>query len=252
MVMRKSIKGFYTLEAVIVLPVVVLTVLSLGYFMKVEGAWENSMHIAFDESSKSAAEAYPTGIAVVKRYDIENRIMRENPEIESVEVSRLLMGYSDSVSDKLTSFNIRMSMNMELPMGFSRKFNFQSRIKYRGFVGKKVVNSPMGTYGLEEDVISDPVSIFPMSGEKYHDENCTYVKAAVSQRVLTSAIKSKYKSCNLCNSSEVPAGSIVFCFTGDDTAYHKGTCRTIRRHTAVIDKSDARRKGYSPCSKCGG
>lgn len=36
--MKRNSKGFYTLEAVIFLPLVLLAVLSLGYFMKVEGA----------------------------------------------------------------------------------------------------------------------------------------------------------------------------------------------------------------------
>ena len=38
--MKRNSKGFYTLEAVIFLPLVLLAVLSLGYFMKVEGAWK--------------------------------------------------------------------------------------------------------------------------------------------------------------------------------------------------------------------
>lgn len=250
--MRKNIKGFYTLEAVIVLPIVLLAILSLGYFMKVEGAWENCMHIVFDESSEAASKAYGTGMAVIKSDSIEKRVLEENPEIKSIEIYHMLTGFADMTSDKLTSYSVRMSMDMELPLGFSRTFDFDCRVKLRGFVGKKMINSPMGNTGLENDVLSDPVCIFPMSGERYHNKNCTYVKASVSQRVLNSALKKKYNSCSLCDSIEVAAGSIVFCFDGEDTAYHKGTCRTIRRHTAVIDKSDAEKKGYSPCSKCGG
>ena len=48
--MKRNSKGFYTLEAVIFLPLVLLAVLSLGYFMKVEGAWENAFYGAIDES----------------------------------------------------------------------------------------------------------------------------------------------------------------------------------------------------------
>ena len=42
--MKRNSKGFYTLEAVIFLPLVLLAVLSMGYFMKVEGAWENAFY----------------------------------------------------------------------------------------------------------------------------------------------------------------------------------------------------------------
>ena len=50
--MKRNSKGFYTLEAVIFLPLVLLAVLSLGYFMKVEGAWENAFYGAIDESTQ--------------------------------------------------------------------------------------------------------------------------------------------------------------------------------------------------------
>lgn len=48
------------------------------------------------------------------------------------------------------------------------------------------------------------------------------------------------------------AGSIVYCFRDQDTCYHKGTCRAIHRHSIVVDRTEAKNKGYTPCSKCGG
>ena len=98
----------------------------------------------------------------------------------------------------------------------------------------------------------DPVWIFPQSGEKYHSKNCTYVKATVHSRILNASVRTRYAACSTCRSGDLPAGSIVWCFDGDDTAYHRGTCRTIDRHTAVIDRTEAIDKGYTPCSKCGG
>ena len=56
--MKRNSKGFYTLEAVIFLPLVLLAVLSLGYFMKVEGAWENAFYGAIDESTEASRKAY--------------------------------------------------------------------------------------------------------------------------------------------------------------------------------------------------
>ena len=56
--MKKSTKGFYTVEAAIFLPLVILSVISLGYFMKVEGTWENCIHGAVDESALIASRSY--------------------------------------------------------------------------------------------------------------------------------------------------------------------------------------------------
>lgn len=251
-VMKNSTKGFYTLEASIVLPLIILAILSLGYFMKVEGTWENCIHGAIDESGRIAAKSYDKGMAIISKSRIQERILEENSDLETIEISDVKIGYQDLNTDKLTSYKINATMTLELPLGFNQQFNFNSRIKFRGFVGKKVINAPLGNEGLETDLAKNPVWVFPQSGKKYHGENCTYVKASVKQKLLTNKLKREYSSCMLCSSDEVRMGSIVFCFESKGTAYHKGTCGTIKRHTVIIDKSEAQDRGYRPCSKCKG
>ena len=251
-VMKKSTRGFYTLEAAIFLPLVLLTVLSLGYFMKVEGTWENCIHGALDESSRIASTAYDGSRILITKSSVEDRMMRDNPQLKSAEVKALRLMYSDSHADRLISYRLEMVMRLDLPLGFGREFRFSSRIKYRGFVGKKTRGIAMGSETLEQLQKEDPVWIFPQSGEKYHEEDCTYVRASVRQELLTRRLKETYSSCGACHSEALPAGSIVFCFNGADTAYHRGTCRTINRHTVAIDRTEAKQRGYTPCRKCRG
>ncbi len=252
MAMRNSTKGFYTLEAAIFLPLVLLAVLSLGYFMRIDGMWENCIHGAVDESAAAAAKAYDGGASLTVGSKVKSRIMEDVSKLDQVEIKGLRVMHSDLYADSLTSYSITAKETLQLPLGFQRAFTFQSGIKFRGFVGIKNIVSPMGAQGLETQAAQNPVCIFPHSGEKYHSEGCTYVKATVESAVLTDSIKRKYETCALCNSGDIPAGSIVFCFKGEDTAYHRGTCGTIKRRTVVIDRSEAVERGYSPCSKCGG
>lgn len=249
---RDSKKGFYALEAAIFLPLVLLAVLSLGYFMRVEGTWENCIHGAADESRLAASRAYNEINAVSTAMTVSKRINDDNPVLDQLKIDDIRIMYSDKYADDLTSFKIHAAIDLELPLGFSRTFTMEQGIKFRGFTGIDGGGDPMGAEGLEKYAEQRPVWIFPHSGEKYHSEGCTYVKASVSPKVLTEALKKKYDSCGLCNSDSIPAGSIVFCFGSEDTAYHRGTCSSIDRHTAVIDKSEAYKKGYVPCSKCGG
>lgn len=252
MAMRNSTKGFYTLEAAIFLPLVLLAVLSLGYFMRIDGMWENCIHGAVDESAAVAAKAYAGGASLTVGSKVKNRITEDVGNLDQVDIKELRAMHSDFYADSLTSYRITAKETLQLPLGFQRAFTFQAGIKFRGFVGIKNIVSPMGTQGLETQVAQNPVCIFPHSGEKYHSEGCTYVKATVESAVLTDSIKRKYETCALCNSGDISAGSIVFCFKGEDTAYHRGTCGTIKRRTVVIDRSEAVERGYSPCSKCGG
>lgn len=247
-----SKKGFYTLEATIFLPLVLLAVISMGYFMKVEGTWENCIHGAVDESSLAASRSYDEINAASVGASVSRRINEDNPVLDEMKIKNLRIMYSDRYADDVTSFRIHAVIDLDLPLGFTRKFTMDQGIKFRGFTGVEESSVPMGAEGLETYEQQNPVWVFPHSGEKYHSEGCTYVKASVSPKVLTDALKKKYDSCGLCGSKDIPSGSIVFCFDSEDTAYHRGTCSSIDRHTAVIDKRDADKRGYSPCSKCGG
>jgi len=242
----------YTREAAIFPALVILAVLSLGYFMKVEGAWENTVHAAVEESRITASKAYDNISSSAVAGNIKTRIKEENPEIQSVKLKDVKIIYSDLHENYLTSYRINAVINLELPLGFGRDFELDYGIRYRGFIGDRRSRNPLGAEGLESYEHENPVWVFPQAGEKYHTEGCTYVKASAEAVILTGAVRRKYDSCSLCNSKSLALGSLVFCFSGDNTAYHRGNCRTVDRHSVIIDKTDAVKRGYTPCSKCGG
>lgn len=234
------------------LPLVLLMILALGYFTKAEGSWENAFHCAADESARSAAMAYDGISDKAAGARIRRRVSSDVQGLSSYDLRSVRYGASDRTSDHLTSYILETTSDLKLPAGFSNIFRFSARVKYRNFVGRNYGGDPLGTAGLENNMPEDPVWIFPQSGEKYHSKNCTYVKATVHSRILNSSVRARYSACSACRSGDLSAGSVVWCFEGDDTAYHRGICRTINRHTAVIDRTEAIDKGYTPCSKCGG
>ena len=250
--MKRNTKGFYTLEAAIFLPLVILAVLSVGYFMRVSGAWENCIYGALDESRQAALRSYDGVHQLSVGKKIKERLESDKKNPDNTEVSCLMVDYSDGYSNHITSYRLEASLKLELPAGFSREFDFSADIKFRGFRGRDRLGEPLGSEGLEKSEPEDPVRIFPYAGEKYHGENCTYVRAAVVRKVLSANIRKSCKSCSVCGSGNMKTGDVVFCFEGSGTAYHRGTCRMVDRHTAVIDRSEAEQKGYGVCSKCGG
>ncbi len=204
--------GFYTVEAAILLPLIILAVLTIGYFIRADSAWETAMHKKIDSCSFNAA----------------------------------------TQSIGIHTQHIEETINLRMPLGFGGDYSYSGKIKYRDFKGHKYSANGLGAEGLESEKDSERVWIFPLSGTKYHDEHCTYVKATIHSCILTESLKRRYSPCALCHSEKMTLGSIAFCFYGDDTSYHYGSCRSIDRHTIVIDKSEAEKKGYRPCSKCGG
>jgi len=250
--MGNNKRGAYILEAVIFLPLILLAVLSFGYFTKVEGVWENLVHCAVDESSRTQAMAWDGISGYAARGRVMDRIGSNERGPSSFAIRRFHLDHSAGGIDHLNSFEITANQHMALPAGFSRDFTFEANIVYRNFVGKETEGDPLGVSGLENGIPGDPVHIFPAFGKKYHGPLCTYVKATVHGERLDSGIRNKYKSCHICHAADLPDGNIVFCFSGSGTAYHKASCRTISRHVILIDRSEAESRGYTTCSKCEG
>ena len=243
-------KGVYTIEAAICLPLVMLAVITLGYFIEADSAWENSMNAAFRECSyaqSSGLDLSKMAMSVRLRRDAE-----DFGQDVDLSMTNRMYSYSDGSHTDLNSFRLRADVDLALPLNFGRTFDYDALIKYRDFTGLKYNRPSLGAEGLEQTKDSSEVWIFPQSGTKYHQESCTYVKATVHSCILTNTLKRQYSACGMCGSGSLPLGSIVSCFYGDDTCYHRGSCRSIKRHTIVVDRGEAEEKGYTPCSKCGG
>lgn len=249
---RRRTRGFYTVEAAVFLPLILLLLFSFGYYTRTEGAWENLIHCAVDESSLSASRGWD-GISMLSAEGkLRSRLESEADLPPNWQIRRFRPDYRDALTDHVTSYELTAGIQLKLPAGFSREFLLRCPVKYRNFVGRDMKGNPLGTEGLENDIPENPVIIFPASGERYHRESCRHVTAAIHPATLSSALRRSKPSCEICHSEELPYGSIVFCFDGAATAYHRSTCRTIDRHTAVIDRSEAEEKGYTPCKTCGG
>ena len=243
-------RGFYTVEAAIFLPLVILAVMSLGFVIKADSLWEGCMHKVYDECAYSQS-ASGSGISRITSGARIYKSTERNKDMNFT-LTGCVFSYSDRTHTNLNRLTPRLYVNAKFPLEFGHNHKYSKKVKYRDFVGLKYNRPSMGAEGLETDATSSPVWVFPQSGEKYHRKGCTYVTATVHSCTLSASVKKKYSPCHTCNSQSVPSGSIVFCFNGEDTCYHRGSCRSINRHTVTIDKTEAEKKGYTPCSKCGG
>lgn len=246
-------KGYFTLEAAILLPIFIIGILTLGYFIKVYSTAENITFSILDEIGHLASEAYGKSSAGSFPGEVTNRLQQENKSLERVETTGFRYLYSDDRSkDGLISLGCKYRIAPTLPVKLTDGIELDSQIKCRGFIGKENSAAPMPFSEMEKNGDSEIVWIFPMSGEKFHKETCRFVKANPVQQVLTPKLKSEYTPCRLCKPQDVSPGTYVYCFLRTGTAYHQGTCHMIEKYTIEIEKEDAQKKGYQPCSICGG
>ena len=244
--------GYITLEAALVLPLFIIAVLAIGYYIKVFGVMENVSYSMMDETARIASKAYITESVPLFESKLKKRITEDVPEAEDVDISAFRYLYTDGDKNDLIYVRTGFEMDSELPLGFGHTYKSDVSVKCRGFTGTENKGTPMSFDEMEEEGTWESVWIFPDRGEKYHSSTCSYVKANVSEMVLTGEIKDKYVPCSQCDAEKAKTGEFVYCFRESGTAYHRENCRHVTRYTIEINKEDAVDKGYSPCSKCGG
>ena len=244
-------RGAYAVEAAIFLPVFILAVLTIGYVIKIIGVCENVNHGVVDEMTYSASKAYVEKTSAGDRNSILSRIDEEDPAVSGLKIRKYRYLYSDGDTDDLISLRISYRVNIDLPMAFADGADMDQRWLTRGFTGARSPYDNMPFSEMEQDG-GGIVWVFPEAGEKYHGENCTYVKAHAREVILTDRIRSGFSPCRLCDAGSLSGGSVVYCFFSYGESYHRGDCRSVDRYTVEISKEEAEEEGYTPCSKCGG
>jgi len=247
---KNTKKGFLSLEAAIFVPVFVIAVLTFGYLSKVAVAEENLMHSMADEARKIGMYSYNIKAGPLHEGGLAARLAEENKGACDAypESFRYLFHYSGK--DDLIGIRVSGSIKIRLPIIFHDSVDISEVLLSRAFTGKEFTAEDARFDDMEKAEDSKIVWVFPVAGEKYHEENCGYINVAARQAVLSPALKKKYKPCSLCGAGDAAMGSLVYYFESSGSVYHKGSCYMVDRYVISMEESDAIKKGYSPCSKC--
>lgn len=252
--MKRNIskKGSVTLEAALILPVLVLGILALGYYINVYAVMENVAYSVIEETALMASKAYIAKDASFFKAVTSQRIQSENPGIRNLKICDVQYLYGDGEQEDLISMTVKYQILIDFPMGFDHVVDVELPIKCRGFTGTQKQGDPMSFEEMESEGEWESVWIFPDSGTKYHTSDCRYVKANAREMVLTNTLMKQYAACSLCEPSSLAIGSYVYCFTDSGKVYHRASCKLVDRYVVEINKEDAQKQGYESCSKCGG
>lgn len=238
------------MEAVIIVPVFIISVLMLITIIPIMAGCENVAFSVCDElhgeSVKSAFRQNPAALPVV----LQSRVKSENSRMDSFHIRFYRYLYAEEEIEDLLQVDVRAVFSEKNPIGILSAVTFDGRVRARAFTGK-LHKYPPGSSGNEEED-ERIVYIFPEWGTKYHGKQCTYVKASCQMVYLSQNIKGSYTPCKLCDAQSARLGSPVFCFQESGRAYHTADCRIVERYYVEIEKGKAEEQGYTPCSKCGG
>ena len=241
-------KGSFTVEAAIVLPVLILSLLALISIVSIYATGENMVFSMCDEMMladiKTAFSEESLSLPAMTLL----RVNSENPGLSYALVTEYdYLHEEDGMKDLIS---MRISGSHNVPGPFSGFLVLDEKVRGRAFTGL-YKPTPEGDNPAEEDY-PEIVYVFPMRGEKYHNRECTFLNPACQQVFLTEKIKSKFGPCSLCKSIEAKPGESVYCFFNDGNVYHRGKCSMVDKYYIEIEKKDALAEGYMPCMACGG
>lgn len=246
-------RGFITVEAGIFLPIFIIGVLTLVYLIKLMAIQEAVFHSLTDEARKLSSEAFMYKYVPFFESRLVNRLYEENPiDISDVRLEnfRYLKNYKGNSG--MISMNLDYKVKLKLPIKFYQDFPISEALVFRGFIGKDEDVQPMPFEDMEKEEDSTLVWVFPISGGRYHQENCTYISAEPRETLLSDRIRRIYEPCHLCEPFNITNGNLVYCFTKSGESYHRGSCPLVEKYIISIDKEEAIKKCYKPCLRCCG
>lgn len=244
-------KGSYVLEAALALPVFLIAVILMSSIILMYACIEDCSFIAANEMRRGAAEAIYADTSVLIPYRIRHEAISGHSRVRSAMLTDFGYRTSRWGKDELIAVTLRLELGSGRKIGIMPAAHYDLSLVTRAYVGATRSTDPMSESELEGNDC-DPVFIFPKRGEKYHSRGCGFLTAASTHTSLTPALRRKYSSCPLCRSRNASIGSKVYYFPAAGEAYHLHGCPSLERNYIEIDRKDAVRRGYTPCSKCGG
>lgn len=247
-IIRKSKMGSYLVEAAVVIPVFVLSVMM---FMSAVPILSDAEHTLFSisdevrfECLKSAIRRNP-GMLPLR---LNGRIFLEEEDMTRFRVKSYQYLYDNGEIGDLLTVTFRATFQGHDPLGLFDDVTFDGTVTARAFTGKLHRESPQKNGSADDQI----VYIFPEWGSRYHGKHCSYVKASCQMVYLSQETKADYNPCKLCEAKSAQIGSPVFCFMESGRVYHLAECRIVDRYYVEIEKQKALTQGYTPCTKCGG
>lgn len=243
-------KGSYILESVIVMPIFIISIVVMTSIILLYISIEDSSFIMAREMRYAAIKGYFFDKDFELPLIIKKDIRSNNKMISDVLISEYGYKVDRLTNDEMIILSMIINFDVKNPLKLASKSKYELALATRAYVGKEGDIEPLDEEGFMRN--DEEVYIFPKSGKKYHNINCTYMKAAAYPQSLNRTIRKKYGSCPICNSKKAELGSLVYVFPRYGENYHLPGCDVLERHYIIISRKTAEKRGYDQCSKCGG
>lgn len=247
----KNKRGSYLVEATLMLPIFMIAIMVMSSIISAYSCIEDANYISANQLRKSAAVASKVNAYTVIHHQISSELSSNHSQIDGFIVSSAVYRKNMLGIDEVIALDTNMRLNTKNPIGFKAEANYKIKTVTRAYVGRVRKNTHMTVDDLTGEG-DKTVYIFPKRGEKYHNKGCTYMNSKVISTALTPGLRKEFDPCPVCKSKKAKIGINVYYYPVEGECYHLNGCRVMERNYIEITKKIAERRGYTPCSKCGG
>ena len=250
MKIKNNRRGSYILEAAIIVPIFVISLLMFIGIIPVISTCENIVFSTVDELRAEDAKSALRESGIELPAILKTRVHAENRNVTSFHITSYRYLYSNHGIDDLISVRSKAKFSIANPIGLMSDVNFGAEVVSRAFTGVRRSEEANSREEIADEDDSEIVYVFPQEGIRYHKSGCRYLKSNCVLATLSQKVKKKYHPCPLCDARTIPVGSQVFLFTAAGEAYHRGSCKSVDKYYIEMEKKDAVERGYTPCTIC--
>ena len=254
--LHTSIDGNLTLEAALILPLFLLAIVCIMYFLVIMHIQLNIQIKLEDIARNMGKTAYVTEDLSVFNYVYVKAKLADEKFQEYIDKSYIVDGV-DGLSLWESSFfgsegviDLVVTYDMIIPFLSENIVTFPcaQRVRFHTWVGKDI--SKGGSENKETVYITE-------TGTVYHtNRECTHIRLSISQTIFSAVVGlrnengGRYQECSLCVDGPVGAYDTVY-ITEDGDKWHSSlSCSGLKRDVIEIDISEVGDR--SLCSRCGG
>ena len=242
----KNKKGMYIVEASVILPLFIASMVMVIGIIPVISTCENVVFSAADELRLESAKSGVGGSGAALPVLVTSRVQSENSGISTFSVNRYARDVKKNGIEDLIYLGFTAGFNSGVSLIAVNGIKFKGNLASRAFTGS--------THTVSDAVDDSIVYVFPEDGVRFHKKGCRYLQAHFHMTILTQELMAKYHACPLCRAKSAHIGQTVICFERAGEAYHTSDCRQVdkEKYYTETTRSSAERAGYSACSVCGG
>ena len=190
--MKNSRRGSYILEAAVIVPIFVISILMFIGVIPVISTCENIVFSTVDELRAEDAKSALRESAVELPPLLTARVRSENRNIGSYHITSYRYLYSDHGIDDLISVRSKAEFSIANPFGLLSDVSFGVEVAGRAFTGKRYDAGANSREEISDDDDSEIVYVFPQEGIRYHKSGCRYLRSNCILTTLSQKVKKKY------------------------------------------------------------